>query len=781
MTKISLYFIGILICNSIFAKNKSIVIEKDRSEYLIKNYISVLEDKKNKFEIQYIIENDTLFKPCNNLNNGFTSSAYWYQFSIHNPTDKTATLIAGVSYPDLNVLDFYETCNKQILNTVQTGENRPFKSRVLAHRNYLFPLNIPPQSSRSFYLKAFNHGDTVNLPITLKEQTTFFLEDQLHTIFYWIFYGVYLLVISLNLFLFLVSKMKLYLFYVMYAFFITYFILNLDGISYQLFWPNSPWWSSHSTILFANMANLFLLLLAQHFLNVQKFSKKWMSIIHLFKIIWCLGISLTLFNQSFLTISIYLLNISLSLSIVFIIVLSIKSFLKGNILAIYFTIGFVMLFISLLVFQLTDTGVIQQSFFSNNAIKIGLISEGICLTLAMIDRYRREIVKINHILEIKNESLVLAQNDAENANQLKGVFLSNMSHEIRSPLHIINGYIQLFQREKITQAEQATVFDIMIQNAKVLLQLIDDIVDISKIEANQLQLNYNYCKLPDFFTEIYSDFKDKKPTVSLRIETPFPSQQSDFFYTDSLRLKQILTNLLINAFKFTTKGEVTIGYSKQENGILFFVKDTGKGIPPDRTADIFSRFNKLDQSDGTGLGLSICKELVTLLGGEIEVDSTPNVGSSFYFSLPIVKSPEESSLVNHLPQQEQPQIHYNWEGKTMLIAEDNKAIFLLLKKHFKDTHVILMWAKNGIEAIDTFCSSNKIDLILMDINMPLMNGFDALKAIRQIDPDIPVFAQTAYGLNNEIEQCKQAGFSEYIPKPVDLNIISLKINKYFIS
>ncbi|MCT4582699.1 MAG: ATP-binding protein [Flavobacteriales bacterium] len=765
-----------------FAKNKALIIEKQPRSYPVRGFIEILEDKNNEYSIHDIIKKDCLFVRSNKLNMGFTTSAYWYKLSITNPTHVTQSLILSIMYPDLNELDFYETSNQCILRSIQTGESRPFNNRILIHRNYLFPIDFLPKSSLTFYIKAYNNGDSVNLPLKLSEQATFFIEDQLQTTINWLFYGVYLAVILLSLFLFIISKRKLYLDYFLYAFFFSLFILNLDGFSRQLLWPNYPWWSNHSTVLFASLGNLFLLSLTKRFLIFKSLEKLRAShrIIYLFQILCFIASILSLFNQEFLLISIYLLNLFYPSTVILIIILSIKSIQQGNALAYYFLIGFSLFFICIVLFQLSDTGIIQSSFLNSSSIfRIGLISEGICLTLAAIDQYRKEIEKVTHTLRIQNQALTIAQNQAENANRLKGVFLSNMSHEIRSPLHIINGYIQLFLQGKIAETDKVNIFHLIKKNAKILLQLIDDIIDISKIEANQLQLNLKFFDLSVFFSEIYEEFKNTKQTVVLSIAIQKYDPFEYFFYTDQLRLKQIISNLINNAYKYTDKGEIIVGYTHQDNQLTFFVKDTGKGIPNNKIDQIFDRFNKLDQSEGTGIGLAISKELVILLNGKIWVESTPNQGTSFYFNLPINFPQKEKVCIqpsNH--QNLKHNLPYNWKGKTILIAEDKDESYWLLKQHLEDTEVNLIWAKNGVEAVNLYCSYDNIDLILMDINMPIMNGFEALKAIRQVNPDVPVFSQTAYGLNDEIEKCKNAGFNEYIPKPIDLQTISNTINKY---
>jgi CheY-like chemotaxis protein len=262
----------------------------------------------------------------------------------------------------------------------------------------------------------------------------------------------------------------------------------------------------------------------------------------------------------------------------------------------------------------------------------------------------------------------------------------------------------------------------------------------------------------------------KKRNLDFKLNIP-PSSDSISLNTDPVRLRQILGNLIGNAVKFTERGYIEIGYDIRDNGmgsnIRFFVKDSGIGIPKDKQTLIFERFRQLDDTStrrfgGTGLGLSISKKLVDLLGGAIWVESQPGEGSEFYFTIPYKKEknlppvePETFSFAK-----------YNWKNKTLLIAEDENSNFELIKASISKTGIRIIRAMNGEEALDIARANDDIDLILMDIRMPKMNGYDATRNIKSIKPDLPIIAITAYAMSEDEEKSLEAGCDRYISKPI---------------
>ncbi|MBN1118898.1 MAG: response regulator [Bacteroidales bacterium] len=399
-----------------------------------------------------------------------------------------------------------------------------------------------------------------------------------------------------------------------------------------------------------------------------------------------------------------------------------------------------------------------------------------------IRAYGEKLAVQNVKLKLVNDELSLAKNKAEEADRLKSAFLANMSHEIRTPMNAILGFATLLRDRKLSEDKKAEFVNLINANCRQLLHIITDIIDISKIEANQITLfkkdfNINkvlYVLKQNFISQITASKKDIKLII-----TPELDDAEAIVNTDKVRLEQILSNLLSNAIKFTEKGTIELGYkiNRISKEIEFFVKDTGIGMTDKEQEVIFERFRQVSSAynklyGGTGLGLSICKGLVDKLEGNIWVNSEVEEGSTFHVSLPFThgQTPAvEPIAYNKL---------YTWQGKTILIAEDEKTNYSLLENIILPTKAKVIWVKNGIDAIEACKNNSNIDLVLMDIKMPDMNGLEATKRIKKFREELPIIAQTAFAMPQDADNCLRAGCDDYLAKPLGIDDILNKINKY---
>ena len=370
------------------------------------------------------------------------------------------------------------------------------------------------------------------------------------------------------------------------------------------------------------------------------------------------------------------------------------------------------------------------------------------------------------------ENLKQAKLEAEESDRLKTAFLANMSHEIRTPMNSIVGFSNLLTEPELQQSKKEEYLNHILRSSNSLINLIDDIIDISKIEAGQLNVNLSGYKINDLVNDVYYTFRDSNQNPDLTYHLNIPPE-SDFIKvkTDPLRVRQVLTNLVGNATKFTEKGSIEIGYIVKDHNLKqsveFYVKDTGIGIPEDKIEVIFDRFRQIDDSrtrrfGGTGLGLAISKRLVELLGGSMRVKSKVGEGSVFYFCLPY--EPQEKETVKETVPFAGSK--YNWFGKTILIAEDENSNFEVLKAAINKTNIKIIRAFNGEEAVSIVKKDKTIDLVLMDIRMPKLNGYDATKQIKSYKPDLPVVSITAYAMSEDESKSLNAGCDLYISKPV---------------
>ena len=393
------------------------------------------------------------------------------------------------------------------------------------------------------------------------------------------------------------------------------------------------------------------------------------------------------------------------------------------------------------------------------------------------------VVEFRDITEIKKAEieLIKAKEKAEESDRLKSAFLANMSHEIRTPMNGILGFTSLLKEPGLTGEQQQSYIDIIQKSGDRMLNTVNDIIEISKIETGQVSVLLNELNINELLEFMVKFFTPEVQAKGMKLFFKNEVTRKDaLINTDESKLTSVLTNLIKNAIKYSKKGSITLSCKKQGEHLFFAVEDTGIGIPENRKQAIFERFVQADIEDrhvheGSGLGLAISKSYVEMLGGEIHVKSTENVGSIFSFTIKYI-AVQSDSMVKKM------NVLVN-EGKDldniyMLVAEDDEVSYFLLENIFKHEKITLIWAKNGQDAIDTLKSHPEINLILMDIKMPGMDGIEATKKIREFNPTIPVIAQTAYALEGDKEKILAAGCNDYIAKPVDKKELMQKIIEF---
>jgi len=439
------------------------------------------------------------------------------------------------------------------------------------------------------------------------------------------------------------------------------------------------------------------------------------------------------------------------------------------------------------IISIFNTG-IQE--FKNNLYEIEIVAKGgnriptEISSSTLLDENNIPIGRIGTFRDITNRkinerSLIIAKEKAEESDKLKTAFLQNMSHEIRTPLNGILGFADLLRTEYTPSQDVMKYSSIIYKSGSRLQSLINNVLDISKIEAGSVEVNIKPFVLNHLLKDIENLLKSKAKEKHLTLSILLDLEDEDsLILSDSEKLNQIIINLINNAIKFTSKGEVILSYSIEKNNIRFAVKDTGLGLSPENQKLVFNRFYQTDLSkkrgfEGAGLGLAITKDLVELLKGEIGVNSEENIGTEFWFRIPYQKGSSTNVRVNI-----KDNLELFYKTIHILIAEDDDANYLYLEALLSKYNVKLSRAVNGDEAID-YCENNNVDLVLMDINMPKTDGLEATKIIKELKSNLPIIVQSASAFEGDKKAAFDAGCDAFISKPIIKKDLLQQIKLFF--
>ena len=414
----------------------------------------------------------------------------------------------------------------------------------------------------------------------------------------------------------------------------------------------------------------------------------------------------------------------------------------------------------------------------------------VMLLLKIRAKKRQVEIGLEQVKAVKENEEVFRREKirAEEANRIKSTFMANMSYEIRTPLNAIMGFSDLLAKDNVSPLKRQTYIDVISSNGNAVLKLLDDIIDIAKIENGLFSVTKSDYNINEMFKELkyfYNSQKLKKYKSEIEIKTvPENLDKRFIIHTDGNRLRQVVMNLMNYALKYTDKGYIELGYKLDFSlrpTVKFYVKDSGQGLPDyllnKMLEGIWSTDQLVEQKDQTaGMALSISKKIIEMLGGDIWIETSSGVGTSYYFTLPF--NPSDYTDTRNEVETEAPKVQYYWNNRRILVAEDEDNNYFLLKEILAPTRVELTRAFDGIEAVN-FCQTDEgFDLVLMDIKMPRMNGFEATQRIKQFRKNLPIIAQTAFAMSEDAERSAQAGCDAYIVKPIKKEDLLMLISSY---
>ncbi len=738
-------------------------------------------------------------------NYGFTKAAYWVKVDLNNHTDQKDWIL-HFEYPLMDVLQLY-TPNAQNQYRLQytTGDAYAFSQRPIKDRGFALPISITPQQTQSIYLRLQSR-DSMIISMSLLTPDAFRAEQQNESFWFGMYYGAVLIILLFNAYLYLILKDKNHLHYVAVLGCYALIELSLNGMGTVYFWGDFPEVAKRIRPFAISLFALASFTLTKSFLGIKQVILGKMNLDPLF-----LGfIVLTLVGAIIFP---FTLSIQLSMMIAFITApimygAGVYTWQQGSRLGKYFTLGWSGLVLGGMVNVLRAFDILPVNFWTTYGAQLGSISTLLILNSALTDRMRllqqendksqqlrlSQQEETNRLLDQKvrdrTEALLLKTEEAERAKQqaetavkAKSEFLANMSHEVRTPMNGMIGMTQLLADTPLN-VEQKHYINTIQSSSEALLRIINDILDYSKIEAGKLDIEHTNFNLHQLLKECVSLFVLPAKERGLPIKTEIMPNVPCWMVGDPTRVRQVIINMLGNAYKFTERGTVTLrAYLRENKGadgvfIQFEVQDTGIGITTEQRERLFQSFSQADSSvtrkyGGTGLGLAISRSLVRLMNGDIGVKSIPSQGSIFWFYVQMSHGTEPNQTQVTQKTKTKPNNDYpNLSGLTVLIAEDNPINQMVIVGMLKKYNIVATVASDGLDALQVLMASQDMfDVVLMDCEMPNMDGYTATRRIRAWElqqQHIPtlIYGVSAHALAEYQQQGIDSGMNGFIVKPL---------------
>lgn len=710
------------------------------------------------------------------LNAGYSRSVFWLRLDLEYRPVKAKgdrNWLLELAYPPLDHLELYLPDKHGGFALAQrTGDALPFDSRQIRQNNYLFELNLEPGQVKRIYLRLESQG-SIQAPLTLWAPNAY-LEEQPGRIYVLgIIYGVLLVMLVYNLFIFLSVRDTSYLYYILYIASFGLYQISVNGAGIEFFWPNSPWWANAATPFLIGSAALFGCQFARSFLHTAEHSA-WVDRLLLLLMTCGAVVMILALCISYATA----LRLATYLALLFTVVIfaaGILAWLRGMRVARYFIFAWTAFLVGGIVNTLMVLGYLPNVFLTMYASQIGSALEVSLLSLALADRINAMKEERARILQEAGRKLEELNQELADSNRFKDEFLATVTHELRTPMNGVIGSLELMQTVKM-DVELEQYQKTAAASARDMMRMVNDILALTELQAGKLYPRREAFSLRGLFDGLRAQYapraEDKGLTFTLELDDSLP----DTLEGDATKLAQALGYLLDNAIKFTSEGGVRLQVGRagsQGNNLPLsvMVSDTGIGFAHGE-GDLYQRFHQLDGSmtrkyGGLGIGLAICRQLVDLLGGSLSHESQPDVGSRFRLNVPLTLPEQQSAPVSRSQRLPSGIALRQAQQCTVLIVEDNAINQLVTRGMLLKLGYRVRTADNGAEALELL-RGESVDAVLLDCQMPVMDGFATCRAIRALPgcADVPVLAITAHSHSGDRERCLAAGMSDYLAKPV---------------
>ena len=767
MVRVSIYVFILSIILSVTANASVVELQPSIKKYDLGLYADYLVDTQGDMSIQDLISSshDHLWKKniTQTPNFAFSNNVYWLRLKFRSNLLTDDTMLFELAFPLQDYVDYYTVGTGSILKEVHTGDRRPFSTREIDYRNFLFTLDISSGEERTVYIRL-DTADGLHepTPMILWTSQEFTLQHGLRNLGLGLYFGIMLVMALYNLFVYVSMRDRTYLYYVTYILGFSFWLFSYYGFSFQYLWPNSPNLGNQSTVVLTCFWTIFMSLFVRSFLNSAQYLPLFDRLMKVFIVLMILTILMSFYgNYSLGILSVTGFGI---LAAIAGILAGFSSWKAGYRPARYFLLAWSALLVSLVIFCLKISGILPTIWVIERSIQIGSAIEVVLLSLGLADRFN----------SLRKEKIA-AQKESikayESNLKLKSDFITSISHELRTPMNAILGGVELTKDND--SPELAEPLKIIRSGANDMMRLVEDILIHTELQSGQLKMKLESSQVSFAMSRLADHYKSMCEERNLTFFNDVNSNVPNWIVTDRHKLTVILTKLLDNAVKFTEQGDVRLEALVDNNTtppqLICIVSDSGPGIAQNQQELIFDPFMQIEggftrRHGGMGIGLSICRRLAESLDGTLKVDSEVGEGSRFTLRIPLeVGEPVHLHAPDKLASADSP----------ILVVEDNIVNQKVIAKMLKKLGFKSLVANHGEEALDIL-KGNTVSLILMDLQMPIMDGFSCTSAIRTSNSDyknIPIIAVTANVMDQDKARCAEVKMNDFLEKPLKLNVL----------